>query len=314
MKRGMDRAISRVETVPLGGRPQKILLEGGSAHNPIVLALHGGPGSPIPFGVGCRGLFPDFTDRCILVCWDQYGCGANNAPLPEDFGIEDFAEMTVDLIRHLKAQFPGNRLYLFGMSWGSILSVLAANRAPQMVDGVLAYGQVTWKLLQSEDTLAALLASVPEKIRKQAQRIFVYQELSAKNALLISKWVRKYTEGYVNKSEPKAPLWPLVKGLLTSPDYRPRDVLAVMVNGCGKSKRLIEDLTRVDLRSELLHVRVPYHILQGQTDVVTSTRQAVALVEKCGNPLLTCTVIPNAAHMPGRNGMNAILEEIGKLT
>ena len=310
MKTSPDRAISRVETVILGGHPQKILLEGRDAGLPVLLVLHGGPGSPLPFCVGCRGLFPEITERYILVCWDQYGCGANNAALPADISIADYAAMASDLIGYLKEKFPQNRLYLFGMSWGSILSLLAANWNAGAVDGAFAYGQVSHRVLQSEDTLSALLESTaPEKVKTQAQKIFVYREFTPENAMKISRWVRKYTEGYVNKSDPQTSVFPLLRSLLKSPDYRLRDVLATAVNGYGKNKSLLRELSKVDLRSELRHIAIPYHILQGETDIVTSTRQVEALVRQAQNPRLTCTVIPGSGHLPGENGMAAILAE-----
>ena len=311
MKTSPDRAISRVEIVSLGGHPQKILLEGRDASLPILLVLHGGPGSPLPFCVGSRGLFPEITERCVLVCWDQYGCGANNAALPADISIADYAAMASDLIGYLKKEFPQNRLYLFGMSWGSILCLLAANWNAGAVDGAFAFGQVCHRVLQSEDTLSALLESTaPEKIKTQAQKIFVYREFTPENAMKISRWVRKYTEGYVNKSDPQPSIFPLFRSLLKSPDFRLRDVLATAVNGYGKDKSLLRELSKVDLRSELRHVAVPYHILQGETDIVTSTRQVEVLVRQAQNPRLTCTVVPGAGHLPGENGMAAILAEI----
>ena len=63
--------ISELKTYSLGGYPQKILIDGRKRANPIVIFLHGGPGSPIPFSVGCRGLFPEITDQVTMVYWDQ---------------------------------------------------------------------------------------------------------------------------------------------------------------------------------------------------------------------------------------------------
>ena len=99
--------VSAVEELVLGGYPQKVLTEGRSDDLPVVVTLHGGPGTPVPFCVGARGLFPQFTDKCILVSWDQYGCGINNARLPDDISVNDFVNMTVDLIKHIK-----NRNYI----------------------------------------------------------------------------------------------------------------------------------------------------------------------------------------------------------
>lgn len=102
--------VSTVEEFVLGGYPQKVLIEGKSDDLPVVITLHGGPGTPIPFCVGARGLFPDFTENCILVSWDQFGCGINNAKLPDDISINDFVNMTADLIKEIKRKFPKNAL------------------------------------------------------------------------------------------------------------------------------------------------------------------------------------------------------------
>ena len=75
--------LSEMVTFRLGGIDQKVLIEGKSAGNPIVIFLHGGPGTPIPFGAGCRGLFPDLTEKATFVFWDQWGCGINNCK-PEE--------------------------------------------------------------------------------------------------------------------------------------------------------------------------------------------------------------------------------------
>lgn len=50
--------ISEIKTYSLGGYAQKVLIEGKKRENPVLIFLHGGPGSPIPFCEGCRGMFP----------------------------------------------------------------------------------------------------------------------------------------------------------------------------------------------------------------------------------------------------------------
>ena len=86
--------ISELATVRLYGIEQKILIEGKSKSLPVVIMLHGGPGSPVPFSVGCRGLFPEWTDKAIMVYWDQLGCGINNYKLDDSYRIENFVQMT----------------------------------------------------------------------------------------------------------------------------------------------------------------------------------------------------------------------------
>ncbi len=306
-----NNQISEVITVSLGQRDQKIMIEGKSEKLPVVIALHGGPGSPIPFCVGARGLFPEFTDKCILVCWDQYGCGINNAKLSEDMCIDDIVHMTTDLIDVLKKRFPTNKLFLFGMSWGSILAVRAANKRMDSVDGVFTYGQVLRDLMRSEEVMNAILNSTAsDKVKKEVKRIVEEKDNSYDASMKMSQYVRKYTFGYTNPKEPKAPIGKMIQGMLFSPDYRFVDFKAMVVNGYLKNRSLINELAQVDLREDLEAVTVPYHIIQGDADVVTSTKMIDAFVKEINHPNLTCTIIKDSAHSPGMNGMQAVMDEI----
>ena len=69
---------------------------------PVVISLHGGPGTPIPLSVGCRGLFPEFTDRMIMVYWDQLGCGINDCKIGDKYDISSYVKMTIDLVKEVK--------------------------------------------------------------------------------------------------------------------------------------------------------------------------------------------------------------------
>ena len=102
--------VSRLVRYELGGVEQKVTLEGRRADAPVVIFLHGGPGSPLPISVGTRGMFPDLTDRYVLAAWDQLGCGANRCRLGDDACIERYVDMTLDLVRAVRRDFPGNEM------------------------------------------------------------------------------------------------------------------------------------------------------------------------------------------------------------
>ena len=306
--------VSTVEEFILGGYPQKVLIEGKTKDLPVVITLHGGPGSPIPFCVGARGLFPEFTDKCILVSWDQYGCGINNAKLSDDISINDFVNMTIELIKKIKKRFPQNAVWLLGMSWGSVLSAMVAQRSPELIDGVITYGQVLYQLMQSQETIDALMKSkAPEKIKAEIKAAVNSKSTDKKTVMKLSAAIKKYTYGYNNPNETKAEVGKIIRGILTSPDYKFKDFKAIVMNGYMKNTSLITELSELDLRETLKNVSVPYHIIQGETDIVTCTNSIVSFVEESDNPYLTCKVIPNSAHIPGVNGMQAVFEEIRKL-
>ena len=83
-----------------------------------------------------------------------------------------------------------------------------------------------------------------------------------------------------------------------------------MVNGTAKSKLLWPELLAIDLTKELQEVKVPYYIVQGDTDIVTDTQVVEDVVKQSGNEYLHLNVIEKSGHIPGVEGMDAVLERI----
>lgn len=191
--------ISEIYTFSLGKIPQKVLIEGKHKELPIVVTLHGGPGSPVPFSVGCRGLFPMFTDHFIMVYWDQLGCGINDYKLKDEFSVDDFVEMTVDLIGEVKRLFPANKIILFGMSWGSMLALKTLQRVKAGVDAVVVWGQVFRKLFLNEEVYKALEQAGLSVGKMQRIRAISADNFSDKDMKFLAGSIRKYTDGYTNK-------------------------------------------------------------------------------------------------------------------
>ncbi len=304
--------ISTVESVNLGGYLQKIAIEGKSKELPIVICLHGGPGSPIPFSVGCRGLFPYFTDRLIMVYWDQLGCGINNFKIDDSFTIEHFTKMTVDLINEVRLRFPENKIYLFGMSWGSILALQSALQAPKLINGVVTCGQVITAPMLSENAFDAVEKSAaPEKDKNFARALRSEGTVpSLKEMMTFSKIIRKYTDGYNNKASKSAPVGDIIKGLLSGPDYRFKDFIAIFKNGYAKNASLLREMASTDLSGLFNEITFPYFIFQGETDIVTDTESVVKLVEGLNNQNVSCSVLPDMGHFPSEAAMGKILEKI----
>lgn len=306
--------ISRLYTFSIGGVQQKVLVEGKKKELPIVINLHGGPGTPIPFSVGCRGIFPKFTDDFIMVYWDQYGCGINNAKIDDSFCIDTFVRMTEDLVGEIRNIFPYNKIYIFATSWGSVLSAKIVEKSKDIVNGVVVWGQITKNLFYNKEVYEEL-----EKNKRAVKFIDKIKKVDIKNITnqdlkLVSGSIRKYTDGYNNKNGKKAPMGKVIKGLLTSPDYKFKDFKAVMVNGYAGNISLWRELLQIDLEATLKNVQVPYTIIQGDTDIVASTMRVQKAIMNCNNPNLTCTVVKDSGHFPGIDGMNVVFEKLKGLT
>ncbi|WP_343208703.1 alpha/beta hydrolase [Anaerolentibacter hominis] len=302
--------VSELVSWELGGYKQKVLLDGKSKDAPVIIFLHGGPGSPFPFSEGCRGMFPDITERFIMVYWDQLGCGINNHPIDDHFACGHFVDMTVDLIQEVKKKFPDNAVNLFGVSWGSVLALKASCRVPELLHRVLVYGQVLRELSFNKEVYAELeQAKMSGRQKEKLAVIKAREEHTLDDFKQMAGWIRKYTQGYQAKDGGKLPFGSMLVSLLTSPDYSFRDLKAVMVNGYQKNKSLLQEIMVMDLWEDLERVTIPYLIMQGSCDIVTSTKTMKQFMENTKNPYVTMQLIEHNGHIPGATGMEQIIEK-----
>ena len=302
-----NNEISELCSFSLGGYQQKVLIEGKKRDNPIVITLHGGPGTPIPFSVGCRGLFPVFTDEFIMVYWDQLGCGINNHVIDNSFSVDTFVQMTEELIEKIKVKFPNNKIMIVSTSWGSILSAKLLEKNPYAVDSVIACGQIIKNVFICDEVIDTLAqTNIPVKKLERIKNVTV-DNFQGKDLQLISSALRKYTNAYQNRIGEKAPMGTIIKGLLKSPDYKMKDFKAIMVNGYMKNTSLWKEIIQINLTEQLRNVKVPYIILQGDTDIVASTKLVKELVVDSNNTCLDCKVVADTGHMPGVEMMDTLL-------
>ena len=133
--------IASLEPVLLGGVEQWLLIRGQDVSNPVLVFLHGGPGSPAVF-YG-RFAFKSLEDDFTVVTWDQRGCGKSY-----DEGIDQrtitFDRLLADtheLILMMRQRFDVDRVYLMGISWGAILGAHIASRYPELLHAYVGIGQ-----------------------------------------------------------------------------------------------------------------------------------------------------------------------------
>ncbi len=311
-RKGIIRSneVSQLHYLNLGGFDQAVLIEGKRSDLPILITLHGGPGNPVPFSVGCRGLFPQFTDRFIMVYWDQLGCGKNDRVIDDSFTIDMFVDMTVDLVNQVRKMYPGNPAYFFASSWGSMLSALALERRPDLVDGVLVNGQIVRNMFFNEQVVGALAESKLPKKTLAAIQAVDGDSATRKDLETVAMALRKYTCAYQNKRGSGMKTGGIVWGLLTSPDYTLRDFKAIVVNGYRSNFSLWRENLKMDLSEILMNVQVPYLMLQGDTDVVTPTAYVAELVEKANNVYLKYILVPNTGHIPSGEMMDEVFRQL----
>ena len=312
-----ENQVSEMHTFLLGGYRQKVLIEGKREDLPVVIFLHGGPGTPLPFNAGCRGLFPAFTDRFIMVYWDQLGCGINHCRLENSLTVSSFVAMARDLVLEIKKRFSGNRIFLFSVSWGSVLSARLLESGTDL-DGVVVYGQITHDLFFNAPLEKALEASGIPAARLEKIRKIQKGAVQPKDLQYLSQCLQKYTDGYFHHAGKNPPLGPVLWGMIRSPDYRLRDFKAIQINGYTRNtvlaKNLWTELLSLDLSAALAGTKVPCHMIQGDSDIVATTEFVQKLAESAENSNLTWEKVPDSGHFPNRNGMDRILQALTEIS
>ena len=123
--------INRLEQVTLGGVKQWISIRGTNAKNPVLLFLHGGPGSANIAKL--RLQTPELEKHFVVVNWDQRGAGKSFLLFADPAALtrEQYVSDAHELVGLLKQRFGVGKIYLMGFSWGTVLGLSLADRYPE---------------------------------------------------------------------------------------------------------------------------------------------------------------------------------------
>ena len=131
--------------IEIGGIQQGFFIRAENPENPVILFLHGGPGSPelpmlIPYEVSER------LEKYFTVCyWEQRGAGISfsNSIDPATMTTAQMVEDTRQMTEYLQRRFNQEKIYLMGHSWGSYLGVKTIEKYPENYWAYIGIGQVT---------------------------------------------------------------------------------------------------------------------------------------------------------------------------
>ncbi len=136
-----QNGIASLETVTLGGAEQWVLIRGQDTSNPVLVFLHGGPGSPAIF-YG-RVAFKSLEQQFTVVTWDQRGCGKSySADIdPQSVNFDQLFSDAHELVQLMSVRFNVQKVFLLGVSWGAILGINLADEYPDLIHAYIGIGQ-----------------------------------------------------------------------------------------------------------------------------------------------------------------------------
>ena len=148
MKNKSKRLIYIEEYVSINGINQYLFHSGTKYDNPVMLFLHGGPGS-------AESLFAHvfqekWEDIFTVVHWDQRGAGKTLTNNPDKYPTIDLMLKDLfEIIQYLKKKYNKQKIIILGHSWGSVLGSTFIKQYPEEVAYYIGVGQVI-NMLENE--------------------------------------------------------------------------------------------------------------------------------------------------------------------
>jgi pimeloyl-ACP methyl ester carboxylesterase len=294
--------------VPINGSTQWLSIRGRDRGNPILLFLHGGPGSPtMPAAYTFQSPWEDYF---TVVQWDQRGTGktfaANDpAALAGTMTFEQMLKDGEEVVRFLQHRYDKRKIFLLGHSFGSMLGLNLADRHPEWFHAYLGVGQVVNTIRSEAESYRFALGEARRfgnaKAIHELTALAPYPgTLSLARIDGEHKWVSFYGGLAYGRTDFSfdANAWSL------SPDYSTRELDAIGKGSRYTFDHLIGTLVSADYEA-MTRFQCPIFLFEGRHDETTAESVATEWFARVEAPAKGLVVFENSAHMvmqeePGR--------------
>ncbi|MDI9412830.1 MAG: alpha/beta hydrolase [Bacillota bacterium] len=300
MKKTAKRKNYKEEYVRINGIEQYILHGEEKNDLPVLLFLHGGPGSaqsPLAY------LLEETWGKIFsVVHWDQRGAGKTLTRNPDNYPtIDSMLDDLYQVIQYLKKYYNQEKIILLGHSWGSVLGTTFIRKYPDDIAYYIGVGQVI-SMRENEqvgyEKLRELAAKAQDKSTlKKLERIGQYPgEKLAMDPIFMKKCskIRKLQGKYNLALKINLSFFIMI---LRSPIARFSDLKSYK-HAFKANKNILENfLGGFDLNQEAANYKIPVYFILGDNDWQTPYTLAKDYFSKIDAPNKQVFLIPNAGHL-----------------
>ncbi|WP_051360034.1 alpha/beta fold hydrolase [Adhaeribacter aquaticus] len=304
------KPINEEKFVTIGGIEQWVTISGENQSKPVILFLHGGPGSTM--SQYDDAIYGYWKKDFVLVYWDQRGAGrtfGRNAPDPvtEDYWMENpltLERMTADgieLAEYLARHLGKRNITLVGTSWGSVLGAKMALARPDLFSAYIGHAQVV--------NFYEGFAHAYNKVSKMAQDakdqelLDKLKELgpppyeNARKEGQLMRVIKKYERQ--NSTPAPASWWKLASSYDNEKDAKDRyngDDYSFLYSAGHKKMGIKSMMAGVNFMNDGLRYKIPVFLIQGEEDILTPKELTKAYFDKLKAPKKEFELVPGAAH------------------
>jgi pimeloyl-ACP methyl ester carboxylesterase len=134
-------SITTLEKIEINGTEQWITVRGHDVSKPILLNL--GMGGPGGGGFSTRSLYEPLEKDFLVVSWDEPGTGKAYHAVPiSTLTVDRFVEDAYTLTMYLRERFHQDKIYVYGVSWSSIIGIKLIQQHPELFYAFIGNGQM----------------------------------------------------------------------------------------------------------------------------------------------------------------------------
>ncbi len=289
-------SIAETAYLRLGGIDQWVMIRGENVANPVLIALHGGPGFPE------TNLFRHFNSELektfTVVHWEQRGAGKSfTRDTPESsMTIDRFVSDLDELVDAVCTRLNKKRVVILGHSWGSSLGTLYAARHPDKVSAYVGTGQIG-DLQASELSSYAFVLAEAERRKNRAAlrqlRAIGKPPYTAKTIMVQRKWLSRFVGIMRGKT-----FWQVFRAMRASPESSIFDLPNVFRGAMFSLRTLWSEVSRVNLETSVPELKMPVFFFIGRHDRQVAAETSVAYFDKLIAPSKQLVWFEESAHMP----------------
>lgn len=313
-----ERGISEESYIDICGQEQFVRIRGNNMSNPVVIHLHGGPGSPD----ACidYAFMDSLLDKATFITWDQRGCGRtyirNRKTDPgNESATFDQALSDVDaLVDYARGRFHKDTVIIEGHSYGTFLGTAYVMSNPDKVAAYISIGQCT--LLRDGDVLSCedALYKATMKGDDTTEMREACEEFAADPSFFKLIALRKFTERY---HEPPVMEKSMLRGAL-SPYFNLTDARWMFGIASSPEKlyalnqKLLDQLPGSSIYDFGTSYQMPVLFISGEYDWVTPRGLVEQYCDAVTAPSKKLAVIPGCGHTPQADRPADVARAIGE--